>query len=76
MAVTPWHFVGLKMRVMRNGLRGQRWRIALFVIGLVFGAWFSVVGFVLFSATGFAPTAPAWCWSAAWAAPRWCSAGC
>ncbi|WP_033345332.1 hypothetical protein [Catenuloplanes japonicus] len=56
MAVTPWHFVGLKLRVMRNGLRGQRWRIALFVIGLFFGAWFSVIGFVLFSATGFART--------------------
>jgi ABC-2 type transport system permease protein len=54
--VSPLHFVGLKLRVMRNGLRGQRWRIALFVIGLVFGAWFSVVGFVLFSATGFART--------------------
>ncbi|MDP9798593.1 ABC-2 type transport system permease protein [Catenuloplanes nepalensis] len=53
MAVTPWHFVLLKLRVMRNGLRGQRWRIALFVIGLFFGAWFSVVGFTLFAVTGF-----------------------
>ncbi|GAB7041242.1 MULTISPECIES: ABC transporter permease [Catenuloplanes] len=53
MAVTPWHFVLLKLRVMRNGLRGQRWRIALFVIGLFFGAWFAVVGFTLFAVTGF-----------------------
>ncbi|MDR7279954.1 ABC transporter permease [Catenuloplanes atrovinosus] len=52
MAVTPWHFVALKLRVLRNGLRGQRWRIALFVMGLLFGAWFSVVGFTLFAVTG------------------------
>ena len=50
--VGPGHFVRLKLRVTRNGLRGQRWRIALFVIGLLFGAWFSVVGFTLFATTG------------------------
>ena len=34
-------FVRLKLRLMRNGFRGQKWRIALFVVGLVLAAWCS-----------------------------------
>ncbi|MFC7547066.1 ABC transporter permease [Plantactinospora sp. GCM10030261] len=55
--VTPWHFVRLKLRVMGNNFRGQRWRIALYVIGLLFGLWFAAMGFLGFAAPGLADRA-------------------
>ncbi|MFY1705063.1 ABC transporter permease [Micromonospora sp. WMMA1923] len=48
------HFVRLKLRVTRNNLRGQSWRVALFVLGVFFGLWFAVGGFFLFAAPGLA----------------------
>ncbi len=45
-------FLRLKLRVMGNNFRGQRWRIALFVGGALFGLWFAVGGFFLFAAPG------------------------
>ncbi len=66
MAVTAWdaagavrpvragHFVRLKLRVLRNNFRGQSWRIALFVVGALFGLWFAVAGFFLFAGAGMA----------------------
>jgi len=51
------HFARLKLRVLRNGLRGQPWRIALFVLGGLFGLWFALGGFVLFAAPGLADNA-------------------
>lgn len=46
------HFVRLKLRVTANGLRGEPWRIALFVLGVVFAFGFAVSGFFLFSVPG------------------------
>ncbi|MFJ6199476.1 ABC transporter permease [Micromonospora sp. NPDC092111] len=52
--VSPRHFVRLKLRVMGNNFRGQGWRIALFVIGVLVGLWFAAGGFLAFAAPGFA----------------------
>jgi ABC-2 type transport system permease protein len=51
---SAWQFVRLKLRLMRNGLRGKGWRIALFVLGMVGGLWAAVLGFTLFAASSFA----------------------
>ncbi|MFI7072707.1 ABC transporter permease [Micromonospora sediminicola] len=53
-AVSPRHFVRLKLRVLGNNFRGQAWRIALFVLGVLFGLWFAGVGFFLLAAPGLA----------------------
>ncbi|MFI7213019.1 ABC transporter permease [Micromonospora maritima] len=53
-AVSPRHFVRLKLRVLGNNFRGQAWRIALFVLGVLFGLWFAGVGFLLLAAPGLA----------------------
>ncbi len=52
--VSARHFVRLKLRVMGNNFRGQGWRIALFVLGLLGGLWFAGTGFFLFAAPGLA----------------------
>ncbi|MEU1752041.1 ABC transporter permease [Micromonospora matsumotoense] len=52
--VSPRHFVRLKLRVMGNNFRGQGWRIALFVVGVLVGLWFAAGGFLMFAAPGFA----------------------
>nr|WP_246248337.1 AAA family ATPase [Micromonospora maritima] len=52
--VSPRHFVRLKLRVLGNNFRGQAWRIALFVLGVLFGLWFAGVGFFLLAAPGLA----------------------
>ena len=52
--VSARDFVRLKLRVTANAFRGQGWRIALFVLGLFFGLWFAVGGFLLFAAPGLA----------------------
>ncbi|WP_433530506.1 ABC transporter permease [Micromonospora sp. CA-263727] len=52
--VTARHFVRLKLRVMRNNLRGQGWRVALFLIGSLVGLWFAVSAFFGFAAPGLA----------------------
>ncbi|MEU4566204.1 ABC transporter permease [Micromonospora sp. NPDC023956] len=48
------HFVRLKLRVMGNNFRGQGWRIALFVGGVIAGLWFAGTGFFLLAAPGLA----------------------
>ncbi len=48
------YFARLKLRVLRNSLRGQVWRIVLFVIGALFGLWFAAAGFFLLAAPGLA----------------------
>ncbi|MEV0938889.1 ABC transporter permease [Micromonospora wenchangensis] len=53
-AVSPRHFVRLKLRVMGNNFRGQGWRVALFVVGILVGLWFAAGGFLMFAAPGFA----------------------
>ncbi|RKF24260.1 ABC transporter permease [Micromonospora globbae] len=52
--VSARHFVRLKLRVMGNNFRGQGWRIALFVVGVVVGLWLAATGFFLFAAPGLA----------------------
>ncbi|MFV2017401.1 ABC transporter permease [Micromonospora sp. LOL_023] len=46
------HFVRLKLRVMGNNLRGQGWRIGLFIGGLLAGLWFAGTGFLMLAAPG------------------------
>ncbi|GAB3053974.1 ABC transporter permease [Micromonospora schwarzwaldensis] len=53
-AVSPRHFVRLKLRVLGNNFRGQAWRIALFVLGVLFALWFAASGFFLLAAPGLA----------------------
>ncbi|RKN46246.1 ABC transporter permease [Micromonospora endolithica] len=48
------HFVRLKLRVLGNNFRGQKWRVAMFVTGVLFGLWFAAIGFVLFALPGLA----------------------
>ncbi|WP_420116362.1 ABC transporter permease [Micromonospora sp.] len=57
-AVSPRHFVRLKLRVMGNNFRGQGWRVALFVVGVLVGLWFAAGGFLMFAAPGFADEPP------------------
>lgn len=52
--VSARHFVRLKLRVMGNNFRGQGWRIAMFVGGMIAGLWFAATGFFLLAAPGLA----------------------
>ena len=52
--VSARHFVRLKLRVLGNNFRGQGWRIALFVVGVVVGLWFATLGFFALAAPGLA----------------------
>jgi len=45
-------FVRLKLRLTANALRGQGWRVALFVIGVLLGIGFAVGGYLGFAAPG------------------------
>jgi ABC-2 type transport system permease protein len=44
------HFVRLKVRLTRNGIRGQAWRVVLFVFGVLVALWAAVGGFATFTA--------------------------
>ncbi|GFJ79985.1 transporter [Phytohabitans houttuyneae] len=46
-------FMRLKLRVMANNMRGKAWRIVLFLLGVVFGLWWSVTGLLLLAGPGF-----------------------
>jgi ABC-2 type transport system permease protein len=46
-------FMRLKLRVMANNMRGKAWRIVLFLLGLVFGLWWSATAMLLLAAPGF-----------------------
>ncbi|MGW0435320.1 ABC transporter permease [Micromonospora sp. NPDC003197] len=48
------HFVRLKLRILGNNFRGQGWRIALFILGVLAGLWFAAMGFLLFALPGLA----------------------
>ncbi|MGR6322754.1 ABC transporter permease [Micromonospora soli] len=52
--VSARHFVRLKLRVMGNNFRGQGWRIALFVVGVLVGLWFALGAFFALAAPGLA----------------------
>jgi ABC-2 type transport system permease protein len=47
-------FVRLKLRLMRNGFRGQAWRVAAFVVGVLFGAFMAGLAALGLAATGMA----------------------
>jgi ABC-2 type transport system permease protein len=51
--------VRLKVRLLRNSLRGQSWRIALFVIGLVIGVGLGLIAGLLVALTGVDGSDPA-----------------
>jgi ABC-2 type transport system permease protein len=46
-------FIRLKLRVLANNMRGKAWRIVLFLIGVVFGLWWSISAMLLLAAPGF-----------------------
>ena len=56
MAVTAapgvWLFVRLKLRLTANGLRGRPARITLFVLGVVAGGFFAILGYALLALPG------------------------
>jgi ABC-2 type transport system permease protein len=45
-------FIRLKLRLTVNGLRGQSWRVVLFVLGVVFGGSFAVGGYATLAVPG------------------------
>ena len=47
-------FVRLKLRLLRNGFRGQAWRVVAFVVGLGFGLFLGGVAFLGLVVTGAA----------------------
>jgi len=51
-AVGARHFVKLKLRITANGLRGQTWRVALFVLGAVLAAGAALGGYLALSLPG------------------------
>jgi ABC-2 type transport system permease protein len=60
MAVTgrqpsTWSFVRLKLRLLRNSFRGQRGRVAVFILGVLFGLFMAVVAGLGLLASGAAP---------------------
>lgn len=50
-----WHFVRLKLRLLRNGLRGQPWRVLAFILGILFGLWVAALAALGLAATAAAP---------------------
>ncbi|AGZ46749.1 hypothetical protein [Actinoplanes friuliensis] len=52
MAVGVRHFVRLKLRITANGLRGQTWRVALFVLGAVLATCAAFSGYVFLALPG------------------------
>jgi ABC-2 type transport system permease protein len=51
---TAGDFVRLKLRLLRNGFRGQTWRVVGFVFGLLLGLWLSALAVLGLSASGAA----------------------
>jgi ABC-2 type transport system permease protein len=45
-------FVRLKLRLIAGGLRGHAWRVVLFVLGVLFGATFAIIGYAVCAAPG------------------------
>ncbi len=52
MAVGAATFVRLKLRMMGNGLRGERRRIVAFVFSVLFGVWLAGAGVLFFLGSG------------------------
>jgi ABC-2 type transport system permease protein len=45
-------FVRLKLRITVNSLRGQTWRVALFVLGVVLAGFLAIGGYAIFAIPG------------------------
>ncbi|HET6534279.1 MAG TPA: ABC transporter permease [Actinoplanes sp.] len=52
MSVRPATFVRLKLRITVNGFRGQTWRVALFVLGIVLAVSSAAAGYAIFAIPG------------------------
>ncbi|ATO87572.1 ABC transporter permease [Actinoplanes sp. SE50] len=52
MAVSPRHFVRLKLRITANGLRGRPTRVVLFVLGSCAASLLAVLGYAVFALPG------------------------
>lgn len=52
MSPGPATFVRLRIRLTVNGLRGQTWRVVLFVVGVLMAAGLAVSGYTLFALPG------------------------
>ncbi|MEV4130785.1 ABC transporter permease [Dactylosporangium sp. NPDC049742] len=44
-------FVRLKLRILRNTMRGKKSRVWLFVLGIIFGLWAAFIGVSVFAAS-------------------------
>ncbi|MEV0132289.1 ABC transporter permease [Dactylosporangium sp. NPDC050688] len=51
---TAGHFVRLKLRILRNAMRGKKSRVWLFVLSVFFGLWAAFVGVSLFAGSSIA----------------------
>ncbi len=51
-AVRPRHFARLKLRVLRNGMRGSTVRVLTFVFGSLATVYFGAIGFLVFALPG------------------------
>jgi ABC-2 type transport system permease protein len=49
----PRDFAQLKLRVLRNGLRGQTWRIVAYVLSMLIGLWIAVALLIALAATAY-----------------------
>ncbi|MEV4535557.1 ABC transporter permease [Asanoa sp. NPDC049518] len=58
-AVSPRHFVRLKLRILGNGFRGQTRKVLLFSLGILVGLFYSVAGFLGTALPGLAGNADA-----------------
>ncbi|MFC4998698.1 ABC transporter permease [Dactylosporangium cerinum] len=48
------YFVRLKLRILRNAMRGKTSRILLFILGIFFGLWAAFIGFSAFAGSSVA----------------------
>jgi ABC-2 type transport system permease protein len=51
------HFAGLKLRVLRNGMRGSTVRILTFILSILATLYFGFAGFLIFAVPGFVDSA-------------------
>jgi hypothetical protein len=54
-------FVRLKLRLLRNRLRGNDWARASFIVGAVITAWVTAAGFAVLASPPTGLDAPRWC---------------
>jgi ABC-2 type transport system permease protein len=47
-------FARLKWKVLRNGMRGQAWRVVAYIASILVGLWLSAIAIIGFTASAFA----------------------